>query len=187
MPPTYRNGPELGTQDRPDASSAITATSITRRPVKGRRRRAARRREQYPRADASLYEPVRGRGLEWLSIRCPYCAGVHLGRLRPGTEPGRPEAHPVRPCLRRSAEDLPQPDDLGSSSVTLAQWRLAGRVEELLRREGDLTDSVLVAILGADPRELRAVTGMLYRAKRADRCGDDLVVVPRQHEGRCAA
>jgi hypothetical protein len=99
MPPVHRSGPELGTQDRPDASSAITAPSITRRPVKGRRRRAARRIEQYPRADASLYEPVRGRGLEWLSIRCPYCAGVHLGRLRPGTEPGGPRRTPCGPVF----------------------------------------------------------------------------------------
>jgi hypothetical protein len=42
MPRTKKGGPELTTQDHPNASqSAITATSITRRPVKGRHQRAA--------------------------------------------------------------------------------------------------------------------------------------------------
>lgn len=45
------------------------------------------RTRRYPRADASLYEPVSGRGRAALSIRCPICGGVHLGRLRPGTDP----------------------------------------------------------------------------------------------------
>ena len=37
---------------------------------------------QRHRASASLYEPVPGRGWWWLSIRCPWCGGVHLGRVR---------------------------------------------------------------------------------------------------------
>jgi hypothetical protein len=52
------------------------------------------RGRRYPRADASRYEPVSGRGQEALSIRCPYCSGVHLGRLRPGAEPGGPRRTP---------------------------------------------------------------------------------------------
>ena len=47
-----------------------------------------------PLADASRYEPVNGRGREWLSIRCPYCKGVHLARLRPGAKPGGPRRTP---------------------------------------------------------------------------------------------
>lgn len=43
---------------------------------------------QYPTANASLYAPAPGRTLPALSIRCPWCDGVHLGRLRPGAEPG---------------------------------------------------------------------------------------------------
>lgn len=46
------------------------------------------RRPSYPIAPASLYRPVPGRRMWWLSIRCPRCAGVHLGRLRPESEPG---------------------------------------------------------------------------------------------------
>jgi hypothetical protein len=71
--------------------------------------------------------------------------------------------------------------------MTPAQWRLAGRVEEVLRRERGITDADLVAIVGADPRELRAVTGILYRTGRADRCDTYLVAVPRQRGGRRSA
>jgi len=71
--------------------------------------------------------------------------------------------------------------------VTPAQWRLASRLEETLRLEGALTDASLCAMLGADLRDLRAAAGMLYRTRRADRCGEYLVAVPRQREGRPAA
>ena len=46
------------------------------------------RTRRYPRADASWYAPAPGRTRDWLSIRCPRCGGVHLARLRPGSEPG---------------------------------------------------------------------------------------------------
>jgi hypothetical protein len=35
-----------------------------------------------PAASASLYEPAAGRTWWWLSIRCPHCGSVHLGRVR---------------------------------------------------------------------------------------------------------
>jgi len=79
VPPTCRNGPQLGTEDRPDASSAITIPSITRRPVKGRRQRAARRREAIT-CRVSLPDDQR-RWWHYLA-RCPVCGRPHLGRSR---------------------------------------------------------------------------------------------------------
>ena len=44
---------------------------------------------RHPRADASLYSPAPGRGLWWLSVRCPYCGGIHLCKSRdPGSAAG---------------------------------------------------------------------------------------------------
>jgi hypothetical protein len=75
MPPVHRNGPELGTQDRPDASSAITTPSITRHPVEGRRQRP-------PIAPASVFGPVGRRTFWWYTYRCRTC-GAHLfGRAK---------------------------------------------------------------------------------------------------------
>ena len=83
------DGPHEGGR-HPEITDAAAATAgLDAASVKG-----ARPRHRYPRADASLYEPVNGRGREWLSIRCPHCRGVHLGRLRPGTEPGGPTRTP---------------------------------------------------------------------------------------------
>jgi hypothetical protein len=75
------NAPASAAEEAEGASSAASV-------------RVARRRRQYPLADASRYEPVNGRGREWLSIRCPYCKGVHLARLRPGAKPGGPRRTP---------------------------------------------------------------------------------------------
>ena len=58
--------------------------------VKGRRKRAARRRGQYPAVDASRSEPLPGRTWDGLSIRRPYCGG-HLGRVRHGAPSGGPK------------------------------------------------------------------------------------------------
>jgi hypothetical protein len=87
-PRKKRSGPGLAIQDRPAKSApAIAAkqqdegTVVPSLGGRGLER-------QYPRADASLYEPVPGRGLVALPIRCPRCRGVHLGRVRPGTKPG---------------------------------------------------------------------------------------------------
>lgn len=40
MPPARRDGAQLGTEHRPDALNATTATSITRSSVRGRQQRA---------------------------------------------------------------------------------------------------------------------------------------------------
>jgi hypothetical protein len=87
-PPEKRSGPGLAIQDRPAKSAPAAAakqqdegTVVPSLGGRGQER-------QYPRADASLYEPVPGRGRVALSIRCPYCSGVHLGRLSPDAEPG---------------------------------------------------------------------------------------------------
>jgi hypothetical protein len=70
--------------DQPQALGASSAASV----------KAAGRRRQYPLADASRYEPINGRGRDALSIRCSFCKGIHLGRVRPRTEPGGPTRTP---------------------------------------------------------------------------------------------
>ena len=97
MPRTNKGGPELTTRDHPNApESAITATSITRRPVRGRQQRAAgrhrdgcRNRQQVPIAPASVLGPVGRRQRWWYAYRCRTC-GAHLsGRARsPGDVTG---------------------------------------------------------------------------------------------------
>jgi hypothetical protein len=81
MPPTYRDGPQPATGDRPDASSAITAASVTRPGVTGRRKRAARRREAIT-ARVSLLHPADHRTLWHYLVTCPSCGAPHLGRAR---------------------------------------------------------------------------------------------------------
>src|SRR5215469_9973434 len=73
MPPVYRDGAQLGTEHRPDASSATTATSITRSPGKGRRQRA-------PIAPASVFGPVGRRRFWWYTYRCKVCGAHQFGR-----------------------------------------------------------------------------------------------------------
>jgi hypothetical protein len=46
------------------------------------------KRQEAPLAFASMYEPVAGRKLRALAIRCPRCGGTHLGRVREDCEPG---------------------------------------------------------------------------------------------------
>ena len=85
MPRTNEGGPELTTRDHPNATeSAITATSITRRPVRGRQQRAAgrhrdgcRNRQQVPIAPASVLGPAGRRRCWWCACRCRTC-GAHL-------------------------------------------------------------------------------------------------------------
>jgi hypothetical protein len=48
--------------------------------------RAPDRRSSPETASASLYLPDSRRTRAALSIRCPYCAQVHLGRVSPGTD-----------------------------------------------------------------------------------------------------
>ena len=85
-PPTNKGGPRTAKpQDRPKnvpasadqpPAGVSSAASVT----------AAGRRRRYPLADVSRYRPVNGRGRDALSIRCPFCKGIHLGRIRPGIE-----------------------------------------------------------------------------------------------------
>jgi hypothetical protein len=89
-PPDGKGPGAITPQGRPDAHIAATATKGTSLPSVGR----WGRERCYPLASASRYKPVNGRGREWLSIRCPYCGGVHLARLRPGTAPGDPRRTP---------------------------------------------------------------------------------------------
>jgi hypothetical protein len=49
--------------------------------TQGAERRYATRRRA-PLASASLYEPAAGRTWWWISLRCPHCGSVHLGRVR---------------------------------------------------------------------------------------------------------
>ena len=91
MPRTNRGGPELTTRDHPNApESAITATSITRSPVRGRQQRAAgrrqrgsRSRQQVPIAPACVSGPA-GRRRSWRDTDGCRTCGAHLsGRARP--------------------------------------------------------------------------------------------------------
>lgn len=62
-------------------SGLSSAPSLTRRPVKGRRRRAARRREAVT-CRVSLLFPDEQRTLWHYLARCPVCGRPHLGRAR---------------------------------------------------------------------------------------------------------
>jgi hypothetical protein len=48
------------------------------------------RRGRLPLASASLYEPAADRTWWWLSIRCPHCGSIHLGRVRTESDAGGP-------------------------------------------------------------------------------------------------
>jgi len=75
MPPNMPDGPRPDTGDRPRNAVTQSISPSTQPPT-------LKRRGRYPLASASLYTPVPGRGWCWLSIRCPRCGGVHLGRVR---------------------------------------------------------------------------------------------------------
>ena len=89
------------------SSQAGSKSAITSAIVNGgneARPASARRRERRPIANASLYYPVPGRGMYWLSIRCPYCGGTHLGRVREEVQAGgnrRVSCGPVQVVVRR--------------------------------------------------------------------------------------
>ena len=97
MPRTNRGGPELTTRDHPNATeSAITATSITRSPVRGRQQRAADRRQggtgnrqKVPIAPASVLGPAGRRRRGWYAHRCRTCSERLFGPARsPGDVTG---------------------------------------------------------------------------------------------------
>jgi hypothetical protein len=74
-----------------------------------------------------------------------------------------------------------------SPAVTPERLRLAGRAAQVIKKHGALRDADLLTILACEPAELRAAIPIVIRWRKADRCGDYLVAVPRQREGRPAA
>jgi hypothetical protein len=99
LTPKRRSGPGPATQghfkakslartDAPPPNKETDAVHIVRQDGSGARITAlrARRSRRLPIASASLYEPAAGRTQWWLSIRCPHCGSVHLGRVRTETE-----------------------------------------------------------------------------------------------------
>jgi len=55
-------------------------------------------RTRLPQANASLYAPNTERSWWWLSITCPSCSSIHLGRVREADQaPGPRRA----PCGKR--------------------------------------------------------------------------------------
>ena len=71
-----------------------------------------------------------------------------------------------------------------SPAVTPERLRLAGRAVRVLQQHGALRDGDLLALLACEPEELRAAIPVMIRWRKADRCGDFLVPVLRQGEGR---
>ena len=74
-----------------------------------------------------------------------------------------------------------------SPGVTPAHLRLAGRAAQVIKENGALRDAELLAILACEPAELRAAIPIVIRWRKADRCGDYLVAVPRRRQGRRSA
>ena len=120
MPRTNKGGPELTTRDHPNATeSAITATSITRRPVRGRQQRAAgrhrdgcRNRQQVPIAPASMFGPAGRRRCWRYRCRCRSCDAHLSGWARsPGHVTGERTAgcgHRVQVRVART-DSQPEP------------------------------------------------------------------------------
>jgi hypothetical protein len=77
-------GGPLGTTpgSRPQSQALAKAPNVTAI--------VARRSRRLPVANASLYEPAAGRTWWWISLRCPHCGSVHLGRVRTEGEAGGP-------------------------------------------------------------------------------------------------
>jgi len=92
-PPDVASGHQARQPDsRPHAdSAAATAPEVDAIVRHGADDRQAKtRRGRLPIASASLYEPAAGRTWWWLSVRCPRCGAVHLGRVRTEAEAGGP-------------------------------------------------------------------------------------------------
>jgi hypothetical protein len=74
-----------------------------------------------------------------------------------------------------------------TAAVTPERLRLAGRAARVIKENGPLRETELLAVLACEPEELRAAIGIVIRWRKADRCGDYLVAVPRQGDGRRSA
>ena len=72
-------------------------------------------------------------------------------------------------------------------AVTPGRLHLAGRAVRVLQQHGALRDSDLLAVLACEPEELGAAIPVMIRWRKVDRCGDFLVPVARQSEGRRSA
>ncbi len=92
-PPEVRSGP-AGSPIQPSRSTEAQALARTTANLivtdDGRKRQGKARRHRLPVASASLYEPAADRTWWWLSIRCPHCGSVHLGRVRAESDAGGP-------------------------------------------------------------------------------------------------
>lgn len=64
---------------------------------------------------------------------------------------------------------------------------LAGRAVLAIKEHGGLRDAELLAILACRPEELKAAIPIMIRWRKVDQCGDFLVAVHRQREGRRSA
>lgn len=95
---TQKNNPRLEAGGAPETQSLARTAATTEQEaalqiLRGSGRGAhvlasPARRGRAPLASASLYEPS-GRATQWwLSIRCPWCGAVHLGRVRTEAEAG---------------------------------------------------------------------------------------------------
>jgi len=74
-----------------------------------------------------------------------------------------------------------------SPAATPERLRLVGRAARAIREDGPLRDAELMTLLACEPEELRAVIPIVIHWRKADRCGDYLVPVARQGEGRRSA
>jgi hypothetical protein len=70
-----------------------------------------------------------------------------------------------------------------SPGATPVHLRLAGRAARVIKDNGALRDAELLAILACEPAELRAAIPIMVRWRKADRCGNYLVAIPRRREG----
>jgi hypothetical protein len=74
-----------------------------------------------------------------------------------------------------------------SPAATPERLRLAGRAARVIKEHGAVRDADLLVLLACQPDELRAAIGIVLHWRKADRCGDYLVPVARQGEGRRSA
>lgn len=95
-------------------------------------RERAPRRGRLPMANASLYAPAANRSWWWISLRCPHCGSVHLGRVRTEAEAGGPRRTgcgrkvfvKVRRDGGRRLDELADMTDAPMAEVRSACWAL---------------------------------------------------------------
>jgi hypothetical protein len=91
--PQTRSSPGPEVRGHPEAES-LARTAAASPPTKEDDAvhivRQVRRSRHLPTASASLYEPAANRTQWWISLRCPHCGSVHLGRVRAESEAAGP-------------------------------------------------------------------------------------------------